>query len=202
MPAIRWAFHCVQLLPLQAPGMFLGGLATGHLARPLPLVDVNDTVTVGVKALAKCFGTLFPLAQDRTGEVLERTGLIAGTQGMKLTDRVQRVAVEDHALSVSVIADPAAQGLEHLRELRGLVVARDEVLGKLDQKMTAAFLAVSELARRRKLTMRDAAYGSILLANRRGSTQVWRIAVDGGEAQAATAGSIEKSAVLRRTSPS
>jgi glutamate dehydrogenase (NAD(P)+) len=35
---------------------------------------------------------------------------------------------------------------------------RDEVLGKLDIKMTAAFLAVSELARKEKLYMRDAAY--------------------------------------------
>jgi glutamate dehydrogenase (NAD(P)+) len=35
---------------------------------------------------------------------------------------------------------------------------KDEVLGRLDQKMTAAFLAVSELARTRKLFMRDAAY--------------------------------------------
>jgi glutamate dehydrogenase len=35
---------------------------------------------------------------------------------------------------------------------------RDEVLGKLDDKMTAAFRAVSELARTRKLYMRDAAY--------------------------------------------
>jgi glutamate dehydrogenase len=35
---------------------------------------------------------------------------------------------------------------------------KDEVLGKLDSKMTAAFVAVSDLARRRKLTMRDAAY--------------------------------------------
>jgi glutamate dehydrogenase (NAD(P)+) len=35
---------------------------------------------------------------------------------------------------------------------------KDEVLSKLDVKMTAAFLAVSELARRRKLAMRDAAY--------------------------------------------
>jgi glutamate dehydrogenase (NAD(P)+) len=35
---------------------------------------------------------------------------------------------------------------------------KDEVLGKLDTKMTAAFIAVSELARRRKLPMRDAAY--------------------------------------------
>jgi glutamate dehydrogenase (NAD(P)+) len=35
---------------------------------------------------------------------------------------------------------------------------KDEVLGKLDQKMTAAFIAVSDMARKRKLYMRDAAY--------------------------------------------
>lgn len=35
---------------------------------------------------------------------------------------------------------------------------KDEVLTKLDQKMTAAFHAVSDLARNRKLYMRDAAY--------------------------------------------
>jgi glutamate dehydrogenase len=35
---------------------------------------------------------------------------------------------------------------------------KDEVLGKLDIKMTSAFVAVSDLARKRKLFMRDAAY--------------------------------------------
>lgn len=35
---------------------------------------------------------------------------------------------------------------------------RDEVLGKLDSKMTAAFHAVSDLASTRGLYMRDAAY--------------------------------------------
>lgn len=35
---------------------------------------------------------------------------------------------------------------------------KDEVLAKLDQKMTSAFLSVSELARKRDLFMRDAAY--------------------------------------------
>lgn len=35
---------------------------------------------------------------------------------------------------------------------------RDDVLGRLDIKMTAAFIAVSELAQKRKLNMRDAAY--------------------------------------------
>jgi glutamate dehydrogenase (NAD(P)+) len=35
---------------------------------------------------------------------------------------------------------------------------KDEVLGKLDLKMTSAYFAVSELAHREKLSMRDAAY--------------------------------------------
>jgi glutamate dehydrogenase len=35
---------------------------------------------------------------------------------------------------------------------------KEEVLSRLDEKMTAAFLAVSELARSKKLFMRDAAY--------------------------------------------
>ena len=35
---------------------------------------------------------------------------------------------------------------------------RDDVLGRLDLKMTAAYVAVSELAQKRKLSMRDAAY--------------------------------------------
>ncbi|NQU04646.1 MAG: glutamate dehydrogenase, partial [Calditrichaeota bacterium] len=35
---------------------------------------------------------------------------------------------------------------------------KDEVLEKLDLKMTSAFKAVSQLARKKKLYMRDAAY--------------------------------------------
>jgi glutamate dehydrogenase (NAD(P)+) len=35
---------------------------------------------------------------------------------------------------------------------------RDDVLGRLDVKMTSAFVAVSELARKKNLSMRDAAY--------------------------------------------
>ena len=41
---------------------------------------------------------------------------------------------------------------------------KDEVLGKLDRKITSAFLAVSELARKRKLFMRDATY--VIAVNR------------------------------------
>ena len=41
---------------------------------------------------------------------------------------------------------------------------KEEVLGKLDTKMTAAYVAVSDLARRRGLSMRDAAY--VIAVNR------------------------------------
>lgn len=41
---------------------------------------------------------------------------------------------------------------------------RDEVLGKLDIKMTSAFIAISELAKKRRLYMRDAAY--VIAVNR------------------------------------
>jgi glutamate dehydrogenase len=41
---------------------------------------------------------------------------------------------------------------------------RDEVLGKLDVKMTSAFASVSELSRKQKLFMRDAAY--VIAVNR------------------------------------
>jgi len=35
---------------------------------------------------------------------------------------------------------------------------KDEVLAKLDVKMTSAYIAVSEFARRKKMYMRDAAF--------------------------------------------
>jgi glutamate dehydrogenase len=35
---------------------------------------------------------------------------------------------------------------------------KEETLGKLDAKMTSAFIAVSELSKQKKIYMRDAAY--------------------------------------------
>ena len=47
---------------------------------------------------------------------------------------------------------------EQVQSNMNLYWEKDEVLGKLDVAMTSAFLAVADLARRRKLPMRDAAY--------------------------------------------
>ncbi|MEW6249533.1 MAG: Glu/Leu/Phe/Val dehydrogenase [Planctomycetota bacterium] len=48
--------------------------------------------------------------------------------------------------------------LEQVQSNMNYFWAKDEVLGKLDQMMTSAFIDVSETARKRKLYMRDAAY--------------------------------------------
>jgi glutamate dehydrogenase len=47
---------------------------------------------------------------------------------------------------------------EQVQSNMNLYWEKDEVLAKLDLKMTAAYVAVSDLARRRRLPMRDAAY--------------------------------------------
>jgi glutamate dehydrogenase (NAD(P)+) len=47
---------------------------------------------------------------------------------------------------------------EQVQSNTNLFWEKDEVLGRLDVKMTAAFVAVSDLARKRGLGMRDAAY--------------------------------------------
>ena len=54
---------------------------------------------------------------------------------------------------------------------------KDEVLAKLDTKMTSAFAAVYDLAKRRKLYMRDAAY--MIAVNRVAGGQAARLGVDG-----------------------
>jgi glutamate dehydrogenase (NAD(P)+) len=72
----------------------------------------------------------------------------------------------DHALAergVSIIPDILANAggvtcsyFEQVQSNSNYYWERDEVLGKLDLKMTAAFVAVSDVARRRRLTKRDA----------------------------------------------
>ena len=47
---------------------------------------------------------------------------------------------------------------EQVQSNQNMYWERDEVLGRLDVTMTAAFHAVAEMARKRKLAMRDAAY--------------------------------------------
>ena len=72
-------------------------------------------------------------------------------------------AASRHARGISVIPDVLANAggvtcsyFEQVQSNTNYYWERDEVLGKLDLKMTAAFAAVSDVARRRKLPKRDA----------------------------------------------
>lgn len=111
---------------------------------------------------------LFPAAienqvtGENVGKIHKRVVLIAeGANGPTTPDA-------DHVLAerkIFVIPDFLANAggvtcsyFEQVQSNMNYYWERDEVLGKLDLKMTSAYLAVSELARQRKLYTRDAAY--------------------------------------------
>ena len=80
-------------------------------------------------------------------------------------DQKLLVLPQDHERGIFMIPDFLANAggvtcsyFEQVQSNMNYFWEKDEVLGKLDVKMTAAYLAVSELARKRNLYMRDAAY--------------------------------------------
>ena len=102
---------------------------------------------------------------------------ITGENAIRISKRVKLVAEgangpttpeADHILQergIFVIPDFLANAggvtcsyLEQVQSNMNYFWEKDEVLGKLDVMMTSAFLGVSEMARKRKLYMRDAAY--------------------------------------------
>ncbi len=111
---------------------------------------------------------LFPCAlensitADNVTKIAKRVRLIAeGANGPTTPDA-------DHVLQerdIFVIPDFLANAggvtcsyLEQVQSNMNYYWENDEVLGKLDVMMTSAFIGVSDMARKRKLYMRDAAY--------------------------------------------
>lgn len=99
---------------------------------------------------------------DNVSNISKRVKLVAeGANGPTTPDA-------DHELrerGVFVIPDFLANAggvtcsyLEQVQSNMNYFWEKDEVLGKLDVMMTSAFIGVSDLARKRKLYMRDAAY--------------------------------------------
>ncbi|MCG3136760.1 MAG: NAD-specific glutamate dehydrogenase [Phycisphaerae bacterium] len=99
---------------------------------------------------------------DNAGKISRRVKLLAeGANGPTTPDA-------DHILQergIFVIPDFLANAggvtcsyLEQVQSNINYYWEKDEVLGKLDVKMTSAFIDVSELAKKNKLFMRDAAY--------------------------------------------
>jgi glutamate dehydrogenase len=99
---------------------------------------------------------------DNVGRISKRVRIIAEGANGPTTPEADK---EIHQRGIFMIPDFLANAggvtcsyFEQVQSNMNYFWERDEVLGKLDLKMTAAFIAVSELARRQKLYMRDAAY--------------------------------------------
>ncbi len=117
---------------------------------------------------------LFPAALEHqiTGENVARIGkrvkvIVEGANG-PTTPEADAVI---HQRGIFMIPDLLANSggvtcsyFEQVQSNMNYYWEHEEVLGKLDLKMTSAYMAVSELARRNKLYMRDAAY--VLAVNR------------------------------------
>ena len=111
---------------------------------------------------------LFPCAlensitADNVSKITKRVRLIAEGANGPTTPEADHVLRER---GIFVIPDFLANAggvtcsyLEQVQSNMNYFWEKDEVLGKLDLMMTSAFIAVSEMARKRKLYMRDAAY--------------------------------------------
>jgi glutamate dehydrogenase (NAD(P)+) len=84
-----------------------------------------------------------------------------GANGPTTPDADQKIAARGIFLIPDFLANAGGVTCSYFEQVQSNMNyywEKDEVLGKLDVKMTSAFQAVSELARKRKLFMRDAAY--------------------------------------------
>jgi glutamate dehydrogenase (NAD(P)+) len=102
------------------------------------------------------------IREDNVGRISKRVRFIAEGANGPTTPEADKIIAER---GVFLIPDFLANAggvtcsyFEQVQSNMNYFWEKDEVLGKLDVKMTAAFIAVSELARKRKLFMRDAAY--------------------------------------------
>ncbi len=130
--------------------------------------DLGYEVLPGEAWIEQDVDILFPSALENqvTGEnvnkISKRVRIIAEGANGPTTPEADKVI---HERGIFMIPDFLANAggvtcsyFEQVQCNMNYYWEKDEVLSKLDQKMTSAFLATSELARKRKLYMRDAAY--------------------------------------------
>ncbi len=102
------------------------------------------------------------ITEDNIGKIGQRVKIIAEGANGPTTPEADQVLKER---GIFVIPDFLANAggvtcsyFEQVQSNMNYFWEKDDVLGRLDVKMTNAFIAVSNLARKRKLFMRDAAY--------------------------------------------
>jgi glutamate dehydrogenase len=99
---------------------------------------------------------------DRAGRISRRVKVIAEGANGPTTPEADAIIRERNILLIpDFLANAGGVTCSYFEQVQSNMNyywEKDEVLGKLDIKMTSAYYAVSELARRQKLYMRDAAY--------------------------------------------
>ncbi len=102
------------------------------------------------------------ITEENVGKISSKVKVIAeGANGPTTPEADKAIEERDIFLIPDFLANAGGVTCSYFEQVQSNMNyfwEKDEVLGKLDVKMTAAFLAVSELAQRRKLYMRDAAY--------------------------------------------
>jgi glutamate dehydrogenase (NAD(P)+) len=102
------------------------------------------------------------LTADNVDRISSKVRIIAeGANGPTTPEADVRIRKHDILLIPDFLANAGGVTCSYFEQVQSNMNyfwEKDEVLGKLDVKMTAAYYAVSELARRENLYMRDAAY--------------------------------------------
>ncbi len=102
------------------------------------------------------------ITADSVGKISKQVKIIAeGANGPTTPEADEVLAARGIFMIPDLLANAGGvtcSYFEQVQSNQNYFWEKDEVLGKLDSKMTSAFIAVSELARKRKLYMRDAAY--------------------------------------------
>ena len=105
---------------------------------------------------------------ENIGKISKRVKVIAeGANGPTTPDADKVIEARHIFLIPDFLANAGGVTCSYFEQVQSntnLYWEKDEVIGRLDVKMTSAFQAVSELARKRKLFMRDAAY--VIAVNR------------------------------------
>ena len=158
----------VQLEELRAVADRFGGIDQAK-AR-----DLGYEQLPGEAWLEQDVDILVPCALENqiTGENVGRISrrvrvLVEGANGPTSPDADQELIARKVFVVPDFLANAGGVSCSYFEQVQSNMNyywEKDDVLGKLDVKMTSAFLAVSELARKKKLFTRDAAY--VIAVNR------------------------------------
>jgi glutamate dehydrogenase (NAD(P)+) len=99
---------------------------------------------------------------DTVGRIGKRVKIVAeGANGPTTPEADEQLAERNVYVLPDFLANAGGVTCSYFEQVQSNMNyywEMDEVLGKLDLKMTAAYVAASDLARKRKLTLRDAAF--------------------------------------------